>query len=149
MMISAGSQSGLICGDASIGADARVLFGAVITAEDGHVRIGRDGRLPGARARHTQSRSARTSLEMLHPFPGVSVNGYQAALRATLRRAALDCAEGGCVIYRLASRGDRACQVAAISAMAASSRATAATAAGSENARLSSPAVMTAAPTTR
>ena len=35
------APTAVLCGDVYIGAGARVLFGAVITAEDGHVRIGR------------------------------------------------------------------------------------------------------------
>jgi carbonic anhydrase/acetyltransferase-like protein (isoleucine patch superfamily) len=34
------APTAILCGDVHIGADARVLFGAVITAEDGHVRVG-------------------------------------------------------------------------------------------------------------
>ena len=30
----------VLCGDVRVGADARILFGAVISAEDGHVGIG-------------------------------------------------------------------------------------------------------------
>lgn len=36
------APTAVICGDVEIGAGARVLFGAVITAEDGRVRIGRN-----------------------------------------------------------------------------------------------------------
>jgi carbonic anhydrase/acetyltransferase-like protein (isoleucine patch superfamily) len=35
------APTAVLCGDVHIGADARILFGAVITAEDGQVRIGR------------------------------------------------------------------------------------------------------------
>ena len=35
------APTAVLCGDVHVDADARVLFGAVITAEDGHVRIGR------------------------------------------------------------------------------------------------------------
>jgi len=35
------APTAVLCGDVRIGAGARILFGAVITAEDGHVRIGR------------------------------------------------------------------------------------------------------------
>ncbi|MGH3502286.1 MAG: gamma carbonic anhydrase family protein [Nocardioidaceae bacterium] len=35
------APTAVLCGDVHIGADASVLFGAVVTAEDGHVRIGR------------------------------------------------------------------------------------------------------------
>ena len=31
------APTAVLCGDVHIGADARILFGAVITAEDGHV----------------------------------------------------------------------------------------------------------------
>jgi len=34
------ATTAVICGDVRIGADARVLFNAVVTAEDGHVEIG-------------------------------------------------------------------------------------------------------------
>jgi carbonic anhydrase/acetyltransferase-like protein (isoleucine patch superfamily) len=34
------APTAVLCGDVQIGADARVLFGAVITAEDGRVEIG-------------------------------------------------------------------------------------------------------------
>jgi len=35
------APTAVLCGDVHIEADARILFGAVITAEDGHVRVGR------------------------------------------------------------------------------------------------------------
>jgi carbonic anhydrase/acetyltransferase-like protein (isoleucine patch superfamily) len=35
------APTAVLCGDVHIDADARILFGAVITAEDGQVRIGR------------------------------------------------------------------------------------------------------------
>ncbi|MGH3500408.1 MAG: gamma carbonic anhydrase family protein [Nocardioidaceae bacterium] len=35
------APTAVLCGDVQVGADARVLFGAVITAEDGRVTIGR------------------------------------------------------------------------------------------------------------
>jgi carbonic anhydrase/acetyltransferase-like protein (isoleucine patch superfamily) len=34
------APTAVLCGDVHIGADARILFGAVITSEDGHVRVG-------------------------------------------------------------------------------------------------------------
>lgn len=35
------APTAVLCGDVRVEAEARVLFGAVITAEDGHVRVGR------------------------------------------------------------------------------------------------------------
>lgn len=34
------APTAVVCGDVHIGADARVLFGAVLTAEDGEIRVG-------------------------------------------------------------------------------------------------------------
>jgi gamma-carbonic anhydrase len=34
------ASTAVLCGDVRVGADARILFGAVISAEDGHVEIG-------------------------------------------------------------------------------------------------------------
>src|SRR5947209_3318529 len=34
------APTAVICGAVSIGADARILFGAVLTAEDGEIRVG-------------------------------------------------------------------------------------------------------------
>lgn len=34
------APTAVLCGDVTVGADARILFGAVLTAEDGEVRVG-------------------------------------------------------------------------------------------------------------
>ena len=34
------APTAVLCGDVRVGPDSRVLFGAVLTAEDGHVEVG-------------------------------------------------------------------------------------------------------------
>jgi carbonic anhydrase/acetyltransferase-like protein (isoleucine patch superfamily) len=51
------APTAVVCGAVSIGADARILFGAVLTAEDGEIRVGErtvvmENALVRGRARH-------------------------------------------------------------------------------------------------